>query len=291
MRRAPNLSCSAATFTGKHDLYAERMALNVQQLLDDGTHKLCGCKKRLMAADKKCCSECERLPAQSRQHITPPEGKTISRSRRPGTAPATIPEHLLGGFATRSQLWLVVAGIPVSQGSMAAVAPGVVRHDKGPELRSWRTSIHRAFLRSAGTDFVAPDCPMRLHMCLTMPIPKSGVPARTIPVAGRAADARPRTAPATKPDLDKLARAVGDALAPQGNNRARSYTDDSRIVELLSAETFPAPTHVHSWALPTPGVVIRVCPAHIHAQFPAVDLGDPGPLPDELAAIVAQQLG
>lgn len=173
---------------------------------------------------------------------------------------------------------------------MVAIAAGVARHDKGTVLHSWRTSIHRAFLRAVGTDFQAPDCPMRLHVCLTMPVPKSGVAVRTVradaatPTA--AADSQPRSAPATKPDLDKLVRAISDALAPQGD-RARSYADDSRIVELLSAETFPTPCHVHSWALPTPGVVIRVCPAHIDAPFPALTLDNPGELPDELADIVA----
>ena len=188
----------------------------------------------------------------------------------------------MGGFAAlpNNTLWLVVRGIPVPQGSMRAIAAGVMGHDKGVELQRWRTAIHRRFVQTVGTAFETPNCPMRLHVCLTMPAPKPRFTAHTVKLdpdeTGRA-----RVAPDTKPDLDKLGRAIGDALDPKGT-RARAYTDDGRIVELLTVESFPRPQHVHAWALDEPGVVLRIMPAHVEAGFPLLSLTAPADLPPEV---------
>ena len=108
------------------------------------------------------------------------------------------------------------AGIPTPEGSHKYVGHRggrpVVAHDN-PRLAAWRTLVARDArnaARAAGWD--APhDGPVAVQAHFYLPRPK-----------------RPHFADhaATKPDLDKLARAVGDALAAHGGPLA----EDSRIV-------------------------------------------------------------
>ena len=107
-------------------------------------------------------------------------------------------------------------GVPAPEGSHKYVGHRggrpVVAHDN-PRLAWWRTIVARAAndaARAAGWD--APhDGPVAVEARFYLPRPK-----------------RPRFPDhaATKPDLDKLARAVGDALAAPGGPLA----EDSRIV-------------------------------------------------------------
>ncbi|WP_052362799.1 RusA family crossover junction endodeoxyribonuclease [Gordonia alkanivorans] len=253
------------------------MSVDAQAMLDAGTHRLCNCGQWVIRASQAACKACVDRQQPSSEVVSEP---MPGPGRGPRTAPATIADKHLGGFAGLPDhtLWLIIAGTPVPQGSMRAIAAGVVAHDKGPALTQWRNAIHRAFLKSVGVNFRTPDCPMRLHVCLTMPGPSQRAPGRTIKQASSDVG-RARVAPDTKPDLDKLVRAVGDALDPKGE-RTRSYADDGRIVELMSAKTFPRPEHVHDWALPEPGVVIRIAPAHVDASFPPVSLAEPGVFPE-----------
>jgi Holliday junction resolvase RusA-like endonuclease len=113
---------------------------------------------------------------------------------------------------------LVVFGVPLPQGSKSAfVVKGravVTDGKKGPALREWRAAIGacaRLWLSQNGMP--APlDCPVALKATFYMPRPKS-TPKRV-------------TRPATRPDLDKLTRSIGDALTKI------AYTEDSRIVEI-----------------------------------------------------------
>jgi hypothetical protein len=50
-------------------------------------------------------------------------------------------------------LWLIVKGSPITQGSMRALAPGVMKHDKSGELNRWRNSISQALLMRCGSDW------------------------------------------------------------------------------------------------------------------------------------------
>lgn len=202
-----------------------------------------------------------------------------------------VDERAAGGLAGRPDRTLLfgAAGVPVSQGSMAAAAKGVVKRSNASELLAWRAAIHRAFSAITTADWVNPDCPIRLHCVLTMPKPaRWGVVAdQTSPIDGER-EFPARVTPSTRPDLDKLVRAVGDALAP--SDRRRAYADDGRIVELMSVKTYPRPEHVHPWALGEPGVVIRVCPADVEVEFPPLTLREPGPVPDELIAQIPPEL-
>lgn len=88
----------------------------------------------------------------------------------------------------------------------------VVAHDN-PRLAGWRTIVARAANDAARSAGWAPqyDGPVAVQAHFYLPHPK-----------------RPRfpDRAATKPDLDKLARAVGDALAAPGG----ILLEDSRIV-------------------------------------------------------------
>jgi Holliday junction resolvase RusA-like endonuclease len=120
---------------------------------------------------------------------------------------------------------LTVIGVALPQGSKSAFKTKTGRvvvtdGKKSGSLREWRAAVGacaRLWLSQHGMP--APlDGPVKLSVTFFMPRPKSA-PKRV-------------TRPATKPDLDKLVRAVGDALT------GIAYTEDSRIVELRATKEF-----------------------------------------------------
>ena len=269
--------------------------VDAQGLIDTGSHKLCSCGTYIIRVDQTACRACSSTQTRAHRNVRA-QPTPVARQRKDGphTADATIPEYLLGGFSALEDqtLWLIVPGVPVSQGSMRAVAPGVVKREKGTELLAWRAAIHRALVAQVGTEFAAANCPIRVHVCLTMPALARTAGVRTSrrdtgDDRGEAATESPRTAPDTRPDIDKLIRAVGDSMSPIEKWRTRAYVDDGRIVEVLSAKSFPSPEHVHPWALPYPGAVIRVCPVHIEPSFPLVRLSAPAPPPKQVEHFLA----
>lgn len=150
-----------------------------------------------------------------------------------------------------------VPGEPITEGSTRAFASGqrvVVTHDRGPELTAWRIKVAHAAeaaAREAGWD-PQHDGPVVVTATFLLPRPKS-VP-------------RSRRLPHTKPDLDKLQRAIGDALAPY--KRPGVLRDDSRIVEWRATKLY---------ARSEPGV---------HVAIMAVD-GKFDPLHDHVTEVAA----
>ena len=124
-----------------------------------------------------------------------------------------------------------VNGTPVPQGSMRTVGQGVVIHSNAKHLKAWRehvaTKAHLAMLPSG--DLLL-DEPVYVRLEFYLPRPKS---VR-------------RLLPHAKPDLDKLTRAVLDALTT-----ARVYVDDSRVVECMASKQYA--THEHA-----AGVVVHI---------------------------------
>ena len=111
-----------------------------------------------------------------------------------------------------------VPGEPITEGSTRAFASGqrvVVTHDRGPELDQWRLKVAHAAQAAAQDAGWEPryDGPVAVTAAFFLPRPKS---------------AKKRLVPHVKPDLDKLIRAVGDALAPY--KQPGVLKDDSRIV-------------------------------------------------------------
>lgn len=105
-------------------------------------------------------------------------------------------------------------GTPVPQGSKNAYVRGgrAVLVDANPRLKAWRAQVRAAAEAAISEDgWETLDEPCRVHLGFTMPAPK-----------------RPRwDVPAVKPDLDKLTRAVFDALTDAG-----VWKDDSRVVSM-----------------------------------------------------------
>lgn len=123
-------------------------------------------------------------------------------------------------------------GSPASQGSLSAhVVRGRVRvHNASPKTAAWRTVVTAAALTARARGWTPFDCPVRVDLEFYMPPPK-----------------RPRfRRPATKPDADKLVRAVLDGITD-----AAVWADDSRVVEI----------HVRQWyadEMNPPGVIVEV---------------------------------
>lgn len=113
-----------------------------------------------------------------------------------------------------------VEGAPVPQGSKNAYVRGgrAVLVDANPRLKAWRVAVRaaaEAAVEEAGWETLDEPCCVRLGF--TMPSPK-----------------RPRWGvPAVKPDLDKLTRAVFDALTDAG-----VWRDDSRVVSMEVAKKY-----------------------------------------------------
>ncbi|MCD4549692.1 RusA family crossover junction endodeoxyribonuclease [Schaalia sp. lx-260] len=116
-----------------------------------------------------------------------------------------------------------VAGVPVPQGSMKVFTGSsrpVMVHHKGAELKAWRTKVAFEVTRAAQSKgWELPlDEPVSIDVSFHLPRPT------------RARFDRP----ATKPDLDKLMRAIGDALTVTGN----VIKDDSRIVRWIGSKHY-----------------------------------------------------
>lgn len=111
-------------------------------------------------------------------------------------------------------------GTPVPQGSKNAYVRGgrAVLVDANPRLKAWRAQVRaaaEAAIAEGGWETL--DEPCRAYLGFTMPRPK-----------------RPRWGvPAVKPDLDKLARAVFDALTDAG-----VWKDDSRVVSIEATKRY-----------------------------------------------------
>jgi len=120
-----------------------------------------------------------------------------------------------------------IPGKPIPQGSVNVYGGRVV--SVKPELRRWRDSIRAALLTKHEGEPL--DGPISVALAFQISPPQ-----------------RPRwPLPAVKPDLDKLTRAVFDALSTT-TTQAGVITDDARIISMTAAKTY------HH----TPGVLITI---------------------------------
>lgn len=119
-----------------------------------------------------------------------------------------------------------VRGIPVPQGSVRAfIAGGRARvATKSAPLMAWRTAIATA-AASAMAEQPVITGPVKVSATFRMPRPKSA-PKRV-------------TWPATKPDIDKLARALLDGIT------GVVIRDDSLVVVLDAGKFFDEAPGVH----------------------------------------------
>ena len=111
---------------------------------------------------------------------------------------------------------IVVLGTPVPQGSARAFVRGkhaVVTHDNAKTM-PWRDSVRAHARKVVGPEIEYPR-PKAVHLSVQFVMPRrASAPKRSTPPHTR------------KPDIDKLCRAVADALT------GVVYEDDSQIVSL-----------------------------------------------------------
>lgn len=115
--------------------------------------------------------------------------------------------------AAEDDLVVFVLGRPAPQGSKRYLGRGVVVESAAKTLAPWRADIREAVLATWGQ---RPPLAGPLHVELDFVLPRpASAPKRSTPPAVR------------RPDLDKLVRAVLDALGSAG-----VWRDDSQVVEL-----------------------------------------------------------
>lgn len=129
---------------------------------------------------------------------------------------------------------LTVEGNPVPQGSFRHVGNGRII-SANPKLNSWRQTIADQIATQTAHRLI--EAPIRLQLVFTLPRPKS------VPISRRAT-------PTTKPDLDKLTRAVMDAISLE--RYCQVIKDDSLVTDLHAAKRYadhtpPGVTILISW--------------------------------------------
>jgi Holliday junction resolvase RusA-like endonuclease len=146
-------------------------------------------------------------------------------------------------------LVVVVKGTPAPQGSKRHVGNGRMV-EQSPNLAPWRALVTQAAVAARYAKPLwapAPDAPLALGITFTVARPVSHW--RT----GKHSHLLRNTAPAhpiSRPDLDKLIRAVMDGLADAG-----AMTDDSRVISISAMKQYPGASLD---ALDSPGCVLRL---------------------------------
>lgn len=119
-----------------------------------------------------------------------------------------------------------VIGTPKPQGSKRAylnrkTGQPILTESAGAPLRDWRTDVQQAAITAQG-DRPPLEGPVSVWLAFTLQRPKSHPKTR-------------QTWPTTRPDIDKLCRAVLDALTHI------CFHDDSQIIELTATERWGIP--------------------------------------------------
>ncbi|HCS2945814.1 TPA: RusA family crossover junction endodeoxyribonuclease [Shigella flexneri] len=112
-----------------------------------------------------------------------------------------------------------IPGIPIPQGSKVATRTGHMR-EANPKLRPWRNTMHDHLTAWQATfmgAFERFDGPLLVDVTFHIPKPKKSM----------------FDMPATPADLDKLCRALGDALT-----QSSTIKDDSRITTWLARKRY-----------------------------------------------------
>jgi crossover junction endodeoxyribonuclease RusA len=117
-------------------------------------------------------------------------------------------------------LEVFVDGSPVPQGSFRHVGNGRIIA-ANPKLNSWRQTIADQLSQKTAVRLIDESCTVQL--VFTLPRPKSVPKSR-------------RSVPTTKPDLDKLVRAVLDAISLP--RYVQLLTDDSIVTDLHAAKRY-----------------------------------------------------
>lgn len=157
------------------------------------------------------------------------------------------PDHNPSPMAGRP---VFVPGLPMPQGSKRAMrhrsSGKLILLDDNPGLKAWRSGIVGAWRRS-GLPMVEGPAEVDLEFVMPRPAGHWGTGSR----AGVLRPSAPAW-PAVKPDLDKLTRAVLDALTMAG-----AVEDDARVVSMSVVKTYQRTPQQD------PGVEVRVTPVRL----------------------------
>jgi Holliday junction resolvase RusA-like endonuclease len=130
-------------------------------------------------------------------------------------------------LANVAYLDIFIEGVPVPQGSLRASGRGHLYYSNNATLKPWRSLIVRGVKAALPDGHIPLDTGVEIEATFYFPRPKSAT----------------RTQKTTAPDLDKLTRAVGDALT-----ESALYTDDSRITRWVAekhyADNHPPGVHI-----------------------------------------------
>lgn len=136
-----------------------------------------------------------------------------------------------------------VAGTPAPQGSKRHVGRGVLI-ESSKQLKPWREDVRQGALVALADHAPLLKGPVGVSLLFWLPRPKSHPKTR-------------RTIPTTRPDIDKLARAILDALTSAG-----AYNDDSQVTWLVLEKRYVHPPALALDGEPTaPGVDITITEA------------------------------
>jgi Holliday junction resolvase RusA-like endonuclease len=131
------------------------------------------------------------------------------------------------------ELTVTVAGKPAPQGSKARGRNGGL-YDMSKGLEDWRRAVALTVRAALDTSWSTEDRsgPVAATVVFLMTRPQDHY--RTGQFEGLVKDSAPLH-PATRPDVDKLARAVLDALKMSG-----AIKDDGQVVSLAAVKTYGA---------------------------------------------------
>lgn len=121
-------------------------------------------------------------------------------------------------------LFVTVPGIPAAQGSMRSLGPKRMVHSNADKLLPWREAVawHTRQVMAAN-DLCEPwTGPISVVAVFSLPRPKSA--------------SRARWAPDRKPDVDKLGRALLDAVVMAG-----AIVDDAQVIRLNAYKCYGMP--------------------------------------------------
>jgi len=118
--------------------------------------------------------------------------------------------------ATR-EISVFVPGRPAPQGSKRYLGRGVMV-ESSKAVKPWRADVRAAMLDADGSPKAYFDGPVAVRLTFVMPRPSATPKKRTPPAI-------------KKPDLDKLERAVLDAIGSAG-----CWRDDAQVVSLIASK-------------------------------------------------------
>jgi crossover junction endodeoxyribonuclease RusA len=131
-----------------------------------------------------------------------------------------------------------VIGRPVPQGSMVAsynrkMGVAHVHHVQGAALSQWRNDVRNGAIQAGA---VLTTAPVAIYISFGMPRPKAHTTLRYGKYVVRQNFVN--HLPSVQPDLDKLVRAVMDALT------GIAYSDDAQVVTILAEKRYAEFTEI-----------------------------------------------